>query len=222
MRTKRVLLVSCSVILLCVSIIVGMTYALFTDQVSVQNHLRAGTLDVTLKRTSLEYTLLNEDGYLEKTVLTGQSNELDLTTSTDENVFGLSSDTTKIVPGSYFDATLVIGNNGDVAFDYSVEIKLLTENGDVITDVATINELSKQLKVYIKDADGNIVGEYMLSDLCGTNNCEIKVGHMKKNETEHKFGVMVEFVDCADNNSAKAQKAVFDLVVTATQASAQN
>ena len=49
MRRKRALLISCSVILLCVSIIVGMTYALFTDSVSVNTHLQAGNLDIASK-----------------------------------------------------------------------------------------------------------------------------------------------------------------------------
>ena len=62
MKTKRILLVSCSIILLCLMIITGLTYALFTDQFSVGNHLEAGRLNVTLERTHLEYSVLDEFG----------------------------------------------------------------------------------------------------------------------------------------------------------------
>ena len=41
---KRALLVSGSVILLCMTIIVGMTWALFTDTRTLTNHLKAGDL----------------------------------------------------------------------------------------------------------------------------------------------------------------------------------
>ena len=198
----------CLVVLLIVLLSFGVSYALFSDSVEVNNHLQAGNLDVTLKRTSLEYTLLNEEGYL----VTETEGELDLTNATAENVFGLDASTTQIVPSSYFDAKLAIGNNGNVAFDYSVEIKLLTE------DEAVANELAKQLKVTITDAANNVVAEYMLSDLHGEANCEVKAGHMKANETEHNFGVKVEFVNNNQNNDAKSQTVAFDLYVKAIQA----
>ncbi len=202
------LLYVCIALLLMTSLAVGVSYALFTDSVEVQNHLEAGTLDVTLERTSLEYTLLNEEGYL----VTKTEGALDLTEATKENVFGLDATTTKIVPGSYFDAKFAIGNNGNVAFDYSVEIKLLTKDEELA------NALAKQLKVTITDAEGKAVAEYMLSDLHGEANCEVKAGHMKANETEHNFGVKVEFVNHADNNDAKSQAVAFDLIVSAVQA----
>lgn len=209
MNTKaKGLLTVCLVLLLLTSVGVGASYALFTDSVEVQNHLQAGTLDVTLNRTSLEYTLLNEEGYL----VTKTEGALDLTKATTENVFGLDANATKIVPGSYFDAQLAIGNNGDVAFDYSVEIKLLTNDQELA------NELAKQLKVTITNAEGKVVAEYMLSDLHGEANCEVKAGHMKANETEHNFGVKVEFVNREDNNDAKSQAVAFDLIVSAVQA----
>ena len=207
-KTAKGFLFVCLVLLLITVLAFGVSYALFSDSVEVHNHLQAGNLDVTLKRTSLEYTLLNEDGYLVKQT----EGELDLTNATAENVFGIDASATQIVPSSYFDAKLAIGNNGNVAFDYSVEIKLLTE------DEAVANELAKQLKVTITNASGEVVAEYMLSDLHGEANCEVKAGHMKANETEHNFGVKVEFVNSDANNDAKSQTAAFDLYVKAIQA----
>ncbi len=47
------LLYVCIALFLATTLAVGVSYALFSDSVQVQNHLEAGTLDVTLKRTSL-------------------------------------------------------------------------------------------------------------------------------------------------------------------------
>ena len=52
-KRNRILLVSCAVILLCVSIIAGMTYALFSEAVTVKNHLQAADLDISLNRVYL-------------------------------------------------------------------------------------------------------------------------------------------------------------------------
>ena len=61
---KRVLVVSGAIILLCMMIIAGMTFALFTDSKRMSNHLRAGDLEVTLTRTYLEYSVLDANGKL--------------------------------------------------------------------------------------------------------------------------------------------------------------
>lgn len=220
-KKKKVLLVSCTVIMLCICIIAGMSYALFTDSVSVGNHLQAGNLKVTLKRTNLEYAVLNDEGILETTTVEG---ELDLTDYTDENVFGLDSDDMLIAPGSYFDAELEIANTGNTAFNYSVSVKL---NG-------TATELAKQLKVTVYDANGTAIGEpAMLSDLA--SGLSISAGIMKVTDDAQKFRVRVEFVndndyntalenstedDLMDNDLAQSGSAAFDLVVTAEQTTA--
>lgn len=205
---NRALLVSCTVILLCACVVAGVSYALFTDSVNVGNHLQAGNLDVTLKRTNLEYCVLNNDGELEvKTV----EEDLDLTTSSVQNVFGIDSNGIRIVPGSYFDADLQIANNGNTAFTYSVQIKL---SGDA-------TKLAEQLKVTVTHPNGSTprTTEKMLSELTG-NGLSIATGEMKAGDAAQSFKVRVEFVNAADsvNNLAQNKTAAFDLVVTATQA----
>lgn len=206
MKKKRVLLVSCSVILVCMSIIVGMTYALFTDNVVVENHLKAGNLDVTLKRTSLEYVVLDDDGLLKVTTV---NDELDFTERTEDNVFGIDSTDVRIVPGSYFEATLEVGNNGSTAFDYNVEIKLEGES----------NSLAEQLKVIVTHNDGSTT-EKMLSEIA--DGLSISAGSMKSSDNAQSFKVKVEFIDVAYNNDAQDLSCVFDLVVSATQATTQS
>lgn len=216
MKKKRVLLISCSVIMLCICIIAGMSYALFTDSVSVGNHLQAGNLNVTLTRTNLEYSVLNAEGELAvKTV----AEDLDLTTSSANNVFGIDSTDIRIVPGSYFDADLEIENAGNTAFNYSISIKLLGDSTD----------LAEQLKVIVTHPNGTTT-EKMLSELAG--GLSIDTGKMKVGDTAQTFSVRVEFVDDGRpdtnpsttivNNDAQGDSAVFDLIVTAVQATTQS
>ena len=131
---KRALLVSASIILLCMTIIVGMTWALFTDTKNVSNHLQAGDLSITLKRTELTKTTLNTSGKLvtsdpDKTVV-------NFSNSTDKNVFGIV-DGEKVVPGTKYVAKMKIENHSDVAFGYWIEI--------VCTDKTNGADLAKQL-----------------------------------------------------------------------------
>lgn len=214
---KKILLISSSVIMLCVCIIAGMSYALFSDAVSVSNHLKAGNLKITLARTNLEYSTLNDDGELETHTDTTRL-ALTNTTTQDTNVFGLDADDLRIVPGSYFEATLEIANAGNTAFDYGVSIKL---NG-------TSNALAEQLKVTVTRPGSTQSESKMLSELAG--GLSISTGSMKAGDSAQSFTVRVEFVDSADydrenpeadpmnNNAAQDLTALFDLVVAAVQA----
>ena len=92
-----------AIILLCMTIIAGMTFALFTDSKRVKNHLQAGDLEVTLTRTYLEYSVLNPQG---KLAVTKVEEDLNFTNSTNQNVFGVDAKNIRIVPGSYFKADL--------------------------------------------------------------------------------------------------------------------
>ena len=103
---KKVLLISSSIILLCMTVIIGMTWALFTDTQKISNHLQAGDLSITLKRISLTKKTLNIQGYLvEEQVQKPDDKPFDFTNPTDQNVFGMTADE-KIVPGSKFVAEM--------------------------------------------------------------------------------------------------------------------
>lgn len=205
MKLQKVLLVSCAVILVCTVVITGMTYALFTDQVSVESHLKAGNLDVTLTRTALEYSTLNADGEL---VETRVNEPLALNGTVRDNVFGIDSADVRIVPGSYFDATLEITNDGNTAFDYTVTVKQLRES----------NALAEQLQVTVTHADGTRTVR-MLSTL--SEGLTVEAGRMQVGETVQRFSVRVDFIDDTNvNNDAQELTAAFDLIVEAVQATA--
>ena len=218
MSRKRALLVSAAVILLAMSIIVGMTWALFTDTETVSNHLQAGDLSITFKRTELTKTTLNDSGYLVE--LPADTTVVNFSNPTDENVFALTTDdegnvTEKVVPGSKFVATMVIENNSDVAFGYWVEI--------VCTDKTTGEDLAKQLKVTVNTGNDDV----------STINDGLKVGSdtdfidVLTVGTDGTFIVTVEFVDDgysfedgvlgSTNDAAERENVSFDLVVYAIQ-----
>lgn len=209
----RILLVSCSVILLCISIITGISYALFTDSVSVENHLQAGNLDVELSRTRLDYNVINDEGYLDEKYT---DSRVDFTGATSKNIFGITDSDMLMVPGSYFKAEMELVNKGNVAFNYSIGITLM--EGD--------EDFAKQLILTFTDSKGNSVSKSLYELSSGAT---LKAGTMSRQDTTEAFTVEVSFLDdrldtndlnIGDNNNAKAKNLVFDLVVYATQATA--
>lgn len=207
---KRALLVSASVILLCMTIIVGMTWALFTDTQKVTNHLQAGDLSITLKRTELTKTTLNAQGKL-------VTSDPDTTTKnfsnpTDENVFGIVEGE-KIVPGTKYVAKMQVENHSDVAFGYWIEI--------VCTDKTNGADLAKQLKVTVNTGSD---ASAFVNDGLTVGSSSNYVGELIIGATA-EFTVTVEFLDSFvaannidHNDLAQGENLSFDLVVHAVQA----
>lgn len=203
MKLQKVLLVSCAIILVCTFVITGMTYALFTDRVSVESHLKAGNLNVTLTRTALRYNTLNADGVLTETIV---NDPLPLNGTVSGNVFGIDSEDVRIVPGSYFEATLEITNDGNTTFDYTVTVQQLRES----------NALAEQLQVTVTHADGTQTVR-KLSTL--SQGLTVETGRMQVGENVQRFSVRVDFIDDTNVNSdAQELTAAFDLIVEAVQA----
>lgn len=224
--TWKSLLLATMTVMLCVLIISGSTFALFTDSVTYTNHLQAGKLKVGLKRTKLEWVTIDSDGYLKKNT---DSTELDLSTVSSANVFGLT-DESKIAPLAYYEATLVIENRGNVAFDYTI--------GFIRNE--TTNNLTKQLKVTVKDGSKNVLVTKMMDEFSSTaTTFSVKPSATSSTQTldnsdtaSEVFVVRVEFVDDGRpvgvstttpvntsfvNNDAMDLAVNFDLVVTAVQ-----
>ena len=209
---KRALLLSGAVVLLAMTVIVGMTWAVFTDTQKVSNHLQAGDLSITLKRTELTKTTLDADGYLVD--MPKDTTVVNFSQTTDENIFSLTKNE-KIVPGSKFVAKMEIENNSDVAFGYWIEI--------VCTDKTNGKDLAKQLRVTVNT--GKSTGATVEKGLqIGSERSCIDVLAVGEDDT---FTVTVEFIDggydyengvlSSGNNAAKKENLGFDLVVYAVQ-----
>ena len=206
-RRKRVLLVSAAIILLCFGIIGGMTWALFTDTESLNHHLRAGELDITLWRTHLEtITLDRASGYLVKTEMPA---DVDFS-NTNDNVFDLTDDSL-IVPCSVYTAEMKIVNNSDVAFRYWFELDFA--GGSTM--------LANQLKMTITTQSG-IVKEFWMHEGCILGSEDEPISVLARGGAQ-TFTVKVEFVDDrtpnADfvNNDVMNKASKFDLIIHAVQ-----
>lgn len=210
----RAVVLSLVAIFLCLVLIVGATVALFTDKVTIHNHLQAGNLDVTLIRTTCSYDILDGDGYL--TTVTAPPERQNIDAEMIDNAFDLPTDAL-IVPGSKLSATFKISNNSTVAFSYSITLVAFDSEGNQLVVPST---LLKQLSVKVKDSAGE---NTLASDATKLEVNGIKTIRAKNagNVDEESFTVDVEFLDDASqsfvNNDAMNKVLKFDLIVNATQ-----
>ncbi|MBR2474421.1 MAG: SipW-dependent-type signal peptide-containing protein [Clostridia bacterium] len=218
---KRALLVSASVILLCLTVIVGMTWALFTDTVTVENHLKAGDLNITLERTKLEtYSIDATTGYLASKT---DNNVVNFSDPTGKNVFDLTANS-KIVPCSYYTATMRISNNiaavtenkqnSDVAYDYWIEVKLKVD-GLTAQEIEAL-KLDEQLEITVSSEKLTTPMTAWLSNGLTVGSSSAPLGTLTLGDSDD-FTVKMEFVSGASNNDAKTQNLTFDLIVHAVQ-----
>lgn len=203
MKKSRALLISCAVILICLATILGVTYALFSDTETLNHHLRAGKMDITLTRTNLVTTALdNTTGFLVKTE---SPDDVDFSNTT-KNVFDVT-DSSLVVPGSQYTAEMKISNNSDTAFAYWIEIRF-----DDKDDLA----LADQIEVKVTP-NGKTVEPQLLSEGFTVGSESAPVGTLAKTASE-LFTVDVKFLDNNGmNNAAKGQNVEFDLIVHAIQ-----
>lgn len=200
-KIKSVIIIVVTIIL-CMIVITAGTLSLFTDGSKVTNHLEAGTLDVTLTRVMLDTRTIGADGVL-RTNPTDNST-VNFSDPTNENVFG-SYQSAYIVPGTFYEATLVLKNNGNIALDYTVDLTTSSENA-----------LAEQLLVVVNgDEDGAKTLKEFKEDGWG-----ILSGRLTTSDKETTFTVKLVFLELEDavNNQAQTKKADFDLHVTAVQA----
>lgn len=209
-KKLRTLLMCTLSIMLCMATVVVGTYALFTDKVTLNNHLQAGTLEISLVRTKLTKTELTERGYLETSELPDGENGKDFSNATNENVFGIT-DGTLVVPGSSYQADLKLTNGGSVAFTYLVELKIIEGGSTALADQLIItagkSETTPAPKKLSDVANGLILDGELAAPTPETN-------------TAVNFFVKVEFVNDTEtdaNNAAKNGKVKFDIVVSAVQ-----
>lgn len=211
-KKLRTLLMCTLSIMLCMATVVVGTYALFTDKVTLNNHLQAGTLEISLVRTKLTKTELTADGYLETSELPDEGNGKDFssTNTTTENVFGIT-DGTLVVPGSSYQADLKLTNGGSVAFTYLVELKIIEGGSTALADQLIItagkSEAAATPKKLSDVANGLIFDGELAAPTPETN-------------TAVNFFVKVEFVNDTEtdaNNKAKNGEVKFDIVVSAFQ-----
>lgn len=111
---KKALLSSILTIALCLSLIAGSTFALFTSESKVNVAVTAGNVDVVATVENLE---------LKSTLAKG--NLAETTVNTNNNVVSLNN----IVPGDYVTFDIRIHNNSNVSVQYRTVIEKIEDNG---------------------------------------------------------------------------------------------
>jgi len=214
--TMRAVFLSMVAIVLSALLLVTGSYALFTDSVSVKNHLQAGTMKVQLWRVELQNTMLNDNGELEQQ--NPNTTSVNFTEATNENVFGLVSGDT-IVPGTQLKAKMELRNANTVAFKYYIEIVPTKIDETTAYDA----DFWEQLEVIV-DAEGNSYTKAVATDgkltIGSETNALGPVNAGTANApTAATFTITVNFNEDA-GNEVQDKKVAFDLIVYAVQATA--
>lgn len=208
-------------LVVCMLLLVTVTYALFTANKTVTNHLTAGNLNIQLVRESGEKKVLDEKGYLKTESLAEQN----FTNDSTENIFGIENGE-YAVPGAVYQAKMKIvnGKNSEgtdrstVAFDYEVYLSLTI--GEKAEDISLANNLI----VTITDENDEVISSGKLSEYQnGIANSKVKIleGIMTKLDVSKSFTIKVEFPS-ESNNDAQNGKVAFDLYVNAVQKNEEN
>ncbi len=220
---KKSIIFSAITLCLCTLVVVGGTYALFTDTVSVNYHLSAGNLKVGLDRTAFtKYVVDEKTGLMTTVVDTGEP--VDLTQDANK-LFVID----KAVPTSWYEAELTVTNDGTTAFDYGMRIIWNNDNDVVGKDLL----LAEQIMITVtseKIADSAATGKnsegvnYISFKLSESKGKDISFGYFLKDSSAQTFTVKAEFINnTAENNkinvgAGEEKPAVtFDVQVFATQ-----
>ena len=222
-RKQRTLLLAVLTLVLCLALVAGGTYALFTADATFTNHLQAGELKVKLERIGLtSFELDPTTGYM---LNVSNTQSVDFTNATAANVFGVSG-SSLIVPCSEYTATMQITNSGDVAFGYWLEIKFKDADGNNITSaqLAALH-LDDQIEVKL-DGRSIVLSEGLV--IRGENGGYVgKIAKPSTTENPHNlpssatFTISVKFLDDTDinngltvgqNNDAMSEHLYFDLI----------
>jgi predicted ribosomally synthesized peptide with SipW-like signal peptide len=127
---KKALISSILTIALCMSLIAGSTYALFTSSAKVNVSATAGTVEI--------YATVDESSIASGSTLGDKTNLPETSFTFDEGSNTIVLD--KIVPGDYVDFNILINNQGsNVSIKYRTVIKVAEDNGLWSGLVATID-----------------------------------------------------------------------------------
>lgn len=187
------------VIILCAALTIGITYSIWSDSAKTSTTLQAGTLDLTLYRTSYEKTVLGSNG-----LMSSESDSVKKDIGALSDAFDAGGD--KIVPGCEYSADFLLENSGEIAFDYTVSITWNKRN----------ESFADQLWVEFKLGDETREG--YLSEFDGSDGKAIISTQSMKTKGEQAFSVKVVFKNSAANDDVQGASSGFNLLVEAVQA----
>jgi len=229
MNMKRAkLLTAIGALVVSLALLVGGTYALFTDSATITNHLRSGDMQLTLIRTDYQHMMLDEEGYVADVTPADHATVKNFSNPTNENLFNLSS-AQYFVPGSSVSANLQLANSKTAlyttasytAFDYWITIKVTGIDG------ANLPLLAEYLLLDVTfdgaAASNNITGRKLGDDTyLNIAENEITIGTAVAPIGTLPLGGVQDFtvkitMDPNAGNDTGNQELQFDLIVNAVQ-----
>ena len=147
---KKVIISSIMTIVICLTLIAGSTFALFTDKAEVNVAVTAGTVDVeaTIDENSIDYT--SRFGKLTESAATFDNNVLNIQ---------------YMVPGDEVTFKIVVTNKSNVSVDYTVLLKNdgVVNEGDVdLWDALEVEIVADalDLEVDVANKDALVSGNF--------------------------------------------------------------
>ena len=222
--TKRALLTSVMALVMCVVMLVGTTFAWFTDTASTGvNKIQAGNLDVQLLMRDADGAYVNIGD--SQQVIFGGANSLVAQNNNQDTLWE---------PGKTQVAYLAVRNAGNLALKYNILLNVRDEGLIGALDYAIVpqSKLSGENQtctdtiaswVDAKGRTGAESGKLTAGTFTAApNGCLDEIAHDKTNTNETEYFALVVHMDENAGNAYMNKSVSIDMKVVATQAAAEN
>ena len=204
--TKRALVASVCATLMCIAMLIGTTFAWFTDTASTSvNKIQSGTLDVVLQMKNPEYTGTDDSTHDEW--ISAEGKTLEFVKAADG-----STQTVLWEPGCTYELPqLKVVNNGSLALKYKVKFSAVNTEADDL-------KLAKVLDVTMQIGDGAERSVGTLYDvLASTDEDGYAHGTLKANADSGAITLKVKMSETAGNEYQNLTIGGIAVTVVATQ-----
>ena len=221
--TKRALLTSVMALVMCVVMLVGTTFAWFTDTASTGvNKIQAGNLDVQLLMRDADGAYVNIGD--SQQVIFGGANSLVAQNNNQDTLWE---------PGKTQVAYLAVRNAGNLALKYNILLNVRDEGLIGALDYAIVpqSKLSSENQtctdtiaswVDAKGRTGAESGKLTAGTFTAApNGCLDEIAHDKTNTNETEYFALVVHMDENAGNTYMNKSVSIDMKVVATQAAAE-
>lgn len=206
-NTKRALLSSVLALFLCFAMLLGTTYAWFTDSVtSGNNKIVAGTLDIALYKVEPDPMALLTGGNPVKVI--GE-----ITNSSDP-LFG---EDIRWEPGYAAVSNLMLENKGNLALKWQAVLRPVADIGELaeVIDVYVARELLYTENAKFENFEDNLTKVGTLRDVM--NGKEFLSGTMEEKGDTEWFSIVLKMQETAGNEYQGKSAGAFDITILATQ-----
>ena len=205
--TKRALLLSALSLLMCVSMLIGSTFAWFTDSVtSGNNKIVAGTLDIALYEVEPDPAALFFGGDPVKVI--GE-----ITNSSDP-LFG---EDIRWEPGYAAVSNLMLENKGNLALKWQAIVRPVADIGELadVIDVYVARQLLYTEHSSFEEQKDTLTKVGTLRDVM--NGKAILSGAMEEKGDPEWFSIVLKMQETAGNEYQGKSAGAFDITILATQ-----